>query len=148
MIRVVKRGQADEQLQTVVYIGRSGPRPSVLANQWSHLPPGKSYARYHVATREAAISAYQDWLGGAMGSDAAVRAEMERLIGIYRMHGTLTLVCHCAPLGCHGDVLKSLIERIVSADGSNEHGTERLNYHPATTTPSGSERAFPQDEAL
>lgn len=111
MIQVVKRGQANEHLPTVVYIGRSGPRPSLLANQWSHLPPGKSYAKHHVATREEAISAYRGWLRCAIHTDAAVRAEVERLIRIYRTHGTLTLVCHCTPLGCHGDVLKQLIER-------------------------------------
>jgi hypothetical protein len=38
--------------------------------------------------------------------------ELRRLKEIHDKYGKLVLVCHCAPLLCHGDVVKAMIEEL------------------------------------
>lgn len=97
------------------YIGRGarGRDPSPLANMYSHLP--KSRAAYRVETRDEAVYKF----GKQLATTLSLRHpqefldELNRLWGIARK-GDLTLVCHCAPKRCHGDVIKALIEGILA----------------------------------
>ena len=89
------------------YIGR----PSVLGNQFSHLDG--TLAQFKVATRDEAVSRYHEWLQIHFKSDPAVRTELLRLVDIYERTGELVLICWCAPLACHGDILKTAIEHLV-----------------------------------
>lgn len=76
----------DHELQQGdVYIGRGGPwgNPFVV---------GKQY------TREAAIAAYRKYLWDRIGEGSITLEQLAALDG-------KTLVCFCAPLPCHGDVL-------------------------------------------
>lgn len=78
------------------YIGR----PSVLGNPF----------RLGPYTRDAAIDQYDVWLLRRLAADdAAIIAEFERL-GAIANRQTLELQCHCAPLQCHGDVIKRILE--------------------------------------
>lgn len=70
-----------------VYIGR----PSKWGNPWSHLPHGS--AIYKVDTREQAVEAFKGLI-----DDAYKREAQKELRG-------KDLVCWCAPLACHGDIL-------------------------------------------
>jgi len=76
------------------YIGR----PSPLGNP------------YHVGRdRAACIAKYEAWL-----KDTPPQATLDALFDLIREHrkiGGLTLICWCAPLACHGDVLARLIEK-------------------------------------
>lgn len=87
-----------------VYIGRRMPRQrldgSPLANPYK-LDPGD--------TREAIINVYRGWLSKRLSSDTPQEREIERLTELAR-HGDLVLLCWCAPLSCHGDVVKAIIE--------------------------------------
>jgi len=77
------------------YIGR----PNVLGNPF---PVSMG--------RDKCIAEYKKWLNNKIKSkDSAVCAELNRLYKIAK-HGDLTLVCWCAPLACHGDVIKAVIE--------------------------------------
>ena len=45
--------------------------------------------------------------------DVRADAELERLTDLYRERGSLTLLCWCSPLPCHGDVIRDFIlERV------------------------------------
>ncbi len=88
-----------------VYIGR----PSPLGNPFTHLE-ARSRAEVRVGSRAEAIARYGSWLDEQLAAATPARAVYERLLSQAR-RGDLTLVCWCAPLSCHGDVLKARLER-------------------------------------
>lgn len=58
--------------------------------------------RILVASREEAISKYEQWIEGKIvlyGIEAPTKAEIREYLAGY------DLCCSCAPLKCHGDVL-------------------------------------------
>ncbi len=78
-----------------VYIGR--------ANRWYRLPKSKWANPFTVkqdADRATAIAAYQRWL----------QSQPQLMGTLHELRG-LDLVCWCAPLPCHGDVLLRLANR-------------------------------------
>ena len=75
-----------------VYIGR--------ANRWYRLPKSKWANPFAVrleADRETAIASYERWL----------RSQPQLMAALPELHGH-DLVCWCAPLPCHGDVVLRL----------------------------------------
>ena len=76
-----------------VYVGR----PS----KW-----GNPYTIGQDGTREEVISLYRDWI-----------AKKPELIGELAAMNPQTLVCWCAPLPCHADVLKELLEARMAKEG-------------------------------
>lgn len=77
-----------------VYIGRGSP----WGNPFTHLYLPDTLASVQVATREEAISRYEQWVV----TQPDLMACLEKLRG-------KRLGCHCAPLVCHGDVLVKLL---------------------------------------
>ena len=85
-----------------VYIGR----PSVLGNKWSSK---SNTTAIHVSTREEAVALYNKWLRKNQHRPEIAKA----LNTIYKLHKqgkVVVLLCWCAPLLCHGDMIKQLIE--------------------------------------
>ena len=77
------------------YIGR----PSTLSNPFVIGRDG---------TREEVIAQYAAWLDDALGEGGGAQdREFARLRAILLGTGRLTLVCWCAPLACHGDVIRA-----------------------------------------
>lgn len=76
---------------TRVYVGR----PSPLGNPF----PMRSEA-----DRNLVVHQYHEWLRKQYRSCGRVRDELERLLVIAQA-GPLELVCWCAPLACHADVI-------------------------------------------
>lgn len=72
-----------------VYVGR----PTKWGNRWTHLNYGRGEIK--VATREEAIEKYREWL---MSQPDMIRQAKVELRG-------KDLVCWCAPLACHADIL-------------------------------------------
>ncbi len=81
------------------YIGR----PSPLGNPFTIGPDG---------TREQVIEYYRQWLRNIIdeGGHNAQITELNRLKEIVDNGDDLVLQCWCAPLACHGDVIKEYIE--------------------------------------
>lgn len=77
------------------YIGRG----SKWGNPFTHIKDKKTKALYIVDTREEAIEKYRDWL---LNNTILIHS-LRELVG-------KDLVCYCAPLPCHGDILKELVE--------------------------------------
>lgn len=92
------------------YIGRgyAGRKRSPLHNMYSHLPNANAT---YVETRDEAVYKFAQtlawWLVG--GASDEVRQELNRLYNLARK-GDLTLVCHCAPKRCHGEVIKAVLD--------------------------------------
>jgi len=69
--------------------------------------------RESVYGREKCISMYRRWLWGKITSgDEEVTTELARLFQLSLQPEGVKLVCWCAPLPCHGDVIKSCLEWI------------------------------------
>ena len=75
-----------------VYVGR----PTKWGNPYSHKDGTK--ARWKVATRDAAVDAYVQYLHETLEGRYLQHAALEELRG-------KDLVCWCAPERCHADVL-------------------------------------------
>lgn len=57
--------------------------------------------------REGCIELYEEWAQSAVRTDPTFREAVRGLFG-------KTLVCYCAPLACHGDVLAKLAAELNS----------------------------------
>jgi len=77
------------------YIGR----PSVLGNPYDLMKYG----------REGCVALYKLWLQGKMKEDTTQLRELLVILGKHKA-GTVDLVCYCAPLECHGDIVKKAVE--------------------------------------
>ncbi len=102
MITVVNRRNAGPVKNGTVrvYIGRPAP----LGNQFVI---GRDGSRTEV------ISKYAQWLCNERVTDEAANAALEHLMNVAAEHD-LELECWCAPLACHGDVLKKILDRRVA----------------------------------
>lgn len=86
-----------------VYIGR----PSPLGNRWTHRPDVAAKYTWMtlVPTREEAVRRYKLWLYERIkAQDPTIMAALRSI-----PHDA-NLVCWCAPLACHGDVVKAACE--------------------------------------
>lgn len=90
------------------YIGR----PSPLGNPYGWTEDVPKDLR--VEDRETAIRCYQSWLESHMRTQTPrIIQELDRLAIKAMKDGSLTLRCWCAPLACHGDIVKAaLLEAI------------------------------------
>jgi hypothetical protein len=79
-----------------VYIGRRNARYRLPASKW-----GNPFSVRREADREAVIAAYEKWL----------RSQRDLMEALDELRGR-DLVCWCAPLPCHGDVLLRLAARV------------------------------------
>ena len=59
--------------------------------------------------RERAIHYYRFWLEHSLQMDEKVQRVFELILNTTRKHDVV-LICHCAPMACHADVIKEMIE--------------------------------------
>jgi hypothetical protein len=100
MITVVHKDSPITISATRFYIGR----PSPLGN------PFKIGAH---GTREQVIHRYEQWLAKRELDNLAVSNEMKKILKFARI-GDVELACYCAPLACHGDVIKKRVEYLLN----------------------------------
>ena len=83
-------------------------RPSILSNEFSHNP--NSAAKVFVSTRKEAIEKYKDYFENAVKKEGEFRNEIIRLYKLAQKKH-IYLMCCCKPQFCHGDVIKSFLEK-------------------------------------
>jgi hypothetical protein len=101
-IRVISKRKGGSKAlpgEIVVYIGR----PSTLEN---------TFEMAKEADRKSVITQFKEKLILDYRQKGAVYRELNRLSELVRNGSELALECWCAPLKCHGDVLKAAIEGI------------------------------------
>ena len=82
-----------------IYVGRPSPL-------------GNPFAMQGEATRVQVIRNYEDWLAEQLlDPSSPASREIERLAELARKQD-LCLVCWCAPLPCHANIIKRTIEAI------------------------------------
>lgn len=101
-MRVFKIGKISEGLDTI-YVGRGSKwgNPFIIGPDGNRADVIEKYRDYALECIETA----PDWLDGLKGKDG--------------------LVCYCAPLPCHGDVLLELLGE--KQNDNNRHG-ETIGY--------------------
>jgi hypothetical protein len=83
-------------------------RPSPLGNPFSHRPSRLPVTM--VASRSEAIARYRAWLAERLTDPSSPQSrEVERLLRLYRSAGSLALLCWCAPLPCHAEVVREVL---------------------------------------
>lgn len=95
-----------------VYIGRTNrySKKAILGNPYSHMKG--TLAEFLVPDRNSAVSAYEDWILQKIDNkDIEVLTALNEILHIHETYGFVNLVCWCAPLSCHGDVLKKILEQ-------------------------------------
>lgn len=98
-IQVVNKRNHKSNTVIDVYIGR----PSILGNPF---PIGTRY------NREECIREYDIWITKKIEDhDLEVCRELDRIANLNRKYGKVNLICYCAPLACHGDIIKRIVER-------------------------------------
>jgi hypothetical protein len=101
-------------IQVISIRGRGGVRPvGVYVGRPSAL--GNPFLVGRDGTREDVIARYRRWLRVQWRKQGTVRRELECLAAKYRRDGQLTLLCWCAPLPCHADVVREAV--LASAKG-------------------------------
>ncbi|ATN92797.1 hypothetical protein QGX11_gp034 [Pseudomonas phage PPSC2] len=81
----------------IVYIGRG----SIWGNPFSHKAGTK--AIWKVKTRDEAIYNYRSYLWAAITKGDITLEMLKELDG-------KRLACYCAPLACHGDIIKRAVQ--------------------------------------
>jgi hypothetical protein len=76
-------------------------------------PLGNPFKIGRDGSREEVIEKYHQWLRQQWRTGGAAKKELLRLVEKYQRKGSLVLLCHCAPLPCHADIIKSAIEGIL-----------------------------------
>ncbi len=101
-IRVVAK-HAHTPTADDIYVGRGSP----LGNPFSHKKG--TQAAFVVESRAAAIEHYREWLQHRIAEREPT--VMRALAAIYdrARYGNVNLVCYCAPLSCHGDVVAEVV---------------------------------------
>ena len=87
------------------YVGRAGngKRGSALAN------PFPVYT-HTVESHTVVVEQYRKWLWEQIKSGTpAAMDELNLLVAEYEQSGRLSLVCWCAPLPCHADVVSKAV---------------------------------------
>jgi hypothetical protein len=93
-----------------VYIGR----PSLLGNPYY----------VSVCGRRKAIMLYRRWLWYRIKEQGEIYSEMKRLAHLAKQ-GDLTLVCYCKPDDCHGDIVRSALEKWDAIEATLTKSTRR-----------------------
>ena len=99
---VNKRNHVAEAGTVDVYCGRG----SVLGNPYTHKQGTK--AQFIMESRDEAVNEYRGYFKKQMETNAEFLNEMRR---IYRLatKQEVNLVCYCAPLACHCNVIRGFI---------------------------------------
>jgi hypothetical protein len=95
-------------IQVISLRGRRGVRP---CGEYVGRPSawGNPFVIGRHGTRAEVVARYRAWLRRQWRQGGPVRGELERLAAKYRRDGRLTLLCWCAPLPCHADVIREAV---------------------------------------
>lgn len=91
-----------------IYIGRAMPRYNLVNS-----PLANPYKLERNTNREIVLEQYKQWLWQQIKDQTQVYSALKDLAKQVQQGNDLTLVCWCAPLACHGEIVKSAIKWII-----------------------------------
>jgi len=82
-------------------------------------PLGNPFAMKDESQRTEVIAQYRRWLWDVLSDEVTTSAKVEfkRLVNLAKQQD-LILICFCAPLPCHGDVIKSAIKWYIDSENT------------------------------
>ena len=86
-------------------------RPSILSNPYTHIKDKKTLAMFVVRTREEAIERYKGYFDRMYNGNAPFKYLIDEIYEKYKRGEDIYLECYCAPLPCHGDIIKDKLEK-------------------------------------
>ncbi len=87
-------------------------RPSIFGNPYTHMKLENTVAEFQCKTREEAIDNYRTHFYKKIHSDKKFKKEINKILKKMWNEEKINLVCYCQPKLCHGDVVKSFLERL------------------------------------
>ena len=102
MPKVINIKDIDKIPEGAVYVGRANSRYRLSASKWGNpMTVREIHALRPGLSKEEAYQAAVDWYKGYLATSP------ELLEAIHELRGK-DLVCYCAPLPCHADILLKL----------------------------------------
>ena len=98
---------------TPIYVGRKPTYRAEFGADFSIL--GNPYTIRKHGAREEALVLYRQWLPLRLHGDTPQARALEALVDRLRAGESLLLICWCAPLACHAEVIKQELERLMQA---------------------------------
>lgn len=94
---------------------RSG-KPGIYIGRPS--PFGNPFRIGECGDRKTVIAKYDTWIRNELRDVRSVRLRkaIDQLVEFVQQGNDLVLLCYCAPLACHGDVIKTIIEERLECD--------------------------------
>ena len=77
-------------------------------------PLGNPFAVDAKTSRTKAISLYREWFLKQLETVNPTSKAFKILVNHYRDNKELVLICWCAPLECHGEVIRDLVEKVMN----------------------------------
>ena len=84
---------------------------NILGNPYTHIKDKKTLAMFVVKTREEAIERYKGYFDRMYSGNAPFRFLIDEIYEKYKRGEDIYLECYCAPLPCHGDIIKDKLEK-------------------------------------
>lgn len=106
MIYIYNRTKETHEGPNNYYIGR----PSILGNPYTHIK-GETLASFVVKTRDEAIDQYSHYFDIMYGGNIQFKNTIDEIYTKYKNGIDVYLECYCAPLRCHGDIIKEKLQK-------------------------------------
>lgn len=89
----------------VFYIGRG----SLFGNPFTHIKNKETKAEAIVESREKTLECYKEYFNMMYNSKDWFKEAVDKIYELYKNGTDVYLECYCAPLPCHGDIIKDFL---------------------------------------
>ena len=86
-------------------------RGTILGNPYTHDGKRKSLAKLSFPTRDEAIDAYKEYFYAMYEVNAEFKAYVDMIYEKYKNGEDIYLQCWCAPLRCHGEIIREFLQK-------------------------------------
>jgi hypothetical protein len=84
---------------------------SILGNPYTHIKDKTTLASYVVKTRDEAIELYDHYFDVMYSGNIEYKKLIDEIYEKYKNGIDVYLECYCAPLRCHGDIIKEKLQK-------------------------------------
>lgn len=84
---------------------------SILGNPYTHIKDKSTLASYVVRTRDEAIELYDHYFDVMYSGNIEYKKLIDEIYEKYKNGIDVYLECYCAPLRCHGDIIKEKLQK-------------------------------------